>query len=130
MKYFAVLDENNIVINAHVTEENNTIINGSAYADDETPEEDLEYTTTYEIEENEMEYSVDGSITINSAAIGYKYDADLNAFIPPCPDDTYILNTQTFEWEPDPELEYDLHGDGVMYRYVPELNGWQPSPTP
>lgn len=108
MKYFAVLDENNIVTDANVVEED----------------------SEYEIQENTIPYSIDSSITNNSAAIGYTYNADLNAFIPPRPDDTYILNTQTFEWEPDPELGYDLHGDGILYKYVPELKGWIPSPTP
>ena len=103
MKYFAVLDENNIVINAHVLEE------------------DIEY----EVQINEIPYSMDSSITNNPAAIGYRYDKDLNAFIPPCPNDTYILNTQTFEWEPDPELYYDLHGDGVLYKYDSDLKGWK-----
>jgi hypothetical protein len=130
MKYFAVLDENNIVINSYIIKENNTIVNGSAFEGDERPEVNLEYAIEYEIKENKIEYSMDNSITNNSASIGYKYDADLNAFIPPCLNDTYILNTQTFEWEPDLELEYDLHGDGVMYKYVPELNGWKPAPTP
>lgn len=132
MKYFATLDENNVVINTSVTEENNVIVNGSAFQEDVISEEDLEYATEYEIEENQIEYSIDNSITNNPASIGYKYDANLNAFIPPCPNETYILNTQTFEWEADPELEYDLHGDGIMYKYVPELNGWtlsEPSST-
>jgi hypothetical protein len=102
MKYFAVLDENNIVTDAHVVEE------------------DAEYV----IQENIISYSMDNSITNNPAAIGYTYNADLNAFIPPQLDDTYILNTQTFEWEPNPELEYDLHGDGILYKYDPDLKGW------
>lgn len=103
MKYFALLAENKIVINAFVIEDDNT-----------------EYT----LDENVIEYSMDPSITNNPAAVGYTYNVDLNAFIPPCPDETYILNTQTFEWEPDPELEYDLHGDGILYKYVPDLKGW------
>lgn len=36
----------------------------------------------------------------NIPVIGYTFDEELNAFIPPKPDDTYVLNTTTFEWEP------------------------------
>ena len=69
-----------------------------------------------------IEYSEDKSTTNNTAVIDSFYDEDLNAFILPKPDETYILNTETFEWEPDPEVEYDLHGDGKMYKWI--KNGW------
>lgn len=107
MKYFAELDENNIVINAWVSDKD---LNDS--------------------NQNIIEYSEDTSITNNIAAIGHTYDSNLNAFIPPQPDLTYILNTQTFEWEPDENLEYDLHGDGKLYRYNRELKGWIPTWDP
>lgn len=107
MRYFAELDENNIVINAWVSDN-----------DLDNPDQ------------NTIEYSEDTSITNNAAAIGHIYDSNLNAFIPPQPDPTYILNTQTFEWEPDENLEYDLHGDGKLYRYNKELNGWTPTWDP
>ena len=113
MKYFAILDENNIVINAQTVDD--TIV----YEEDEVSLE-----TIISNDPRSIEYSLDTSITNNPASIGYRYDSNLNAFIPPCSDDTYILNTQTFEWEPDPELEYDLHGNGIMYRYSSELKGW------
>ena len=106
MRYFAELDENNIVINDWVSDQ----------GDDSN--------------QNTIEYSEDTSITNNSAAIGHTYDSNLNAFIPPQPDPTYILNTQTFEWEPDENLKYDLHGDGKLYRYNRELKGWIPTWDP
>ena len=106
MRYFAELDENNLVINA---------ILGENTPEDESPNRFLEYSLD------------DTSITNNPASIGYTYDENLNAFIPPQSDPTYILNTQTFEWEPDENLEYDLHGDGKLYRYNKQLNGWNPT---
>lgn len=105
MRYFAELDENNIVTNAWTSDGD---FNG----------------------ENIIEYSEDTSITNNMANLGHTYDSSLNAFIPPQPDPTYILNTQTFEWEPDENLEYDLHGDGKLYRYNRELKGWTPTWDP
>lgn len=107
MKYFAELDENNIVTSAWVTDN------------------DLEIP-----DQNTIEYSEDTSITNNQPIIGSTYDENLNAFIPPQPDPTYILNAETFEWEPDENLKYDLHGDGKLYRYNKELNGWTPTWDP
>jgi len=61
-------------------------------------------------------------ITNNEPLEDYFYNEDLNAFISPKPDPTYVLNNQSFEWEPDQQLEYNLHGDGVMYKW--NGSGW------
>lgn len=42
----------------------------------------------------------DCTTTANEAEIGFTYDADLNAFIPPRPEGDYVLNTETYEWDP------------------------------
>ena len=36
----------------------------------------------------------------NYAGVGYSYDADRDAFIPPKPDKSWILNEDTCLWEP------------------------------
>lgn len=108
MRYFAELDENNLVMNAFIIDSDGLL-------------PDVPDSHRF------LEYSEDTSITNNPASIGYTYYDDLNAFISSQPDPTYILNTQTFEWEPDENLEYDLHGDGKLYRYNRELNGWTPT---
>lgn len=43
----------------------------------------------------------DGGIPLrkNYAGIGYSYDTDLDAFIPPKPYPSWLLNTQTCLWE-------------------------------
>lgn len=64
-----------------------------------------------------QEYSLDNSITNTPGSVEYTYNEELNAFIPPQDDPTYILNTETFEWEPNPNIDYDLNGDGIMYRW-------------
>ena len=73
-----------------------------------------------------IEYSDDGSITNNRAELFYVYDPDLNVFVKEKPDPTYIINTETYEWEPDPTLEYDINGNGCMCRYNPETKSWIP----
>lgn len=64
---------------------------------------------------------------INSPGVGYTYDSAKNGFIAPSPDETYVLNEVTLEWEPDPEKLYDLHGDGKLYRYDSENLCWWPT---
>ena len=48
------------------------------------------------------EPSVDQSKALrgNYAGIGYTYYEDLDAFIPPKPDGEWVLNEETFSWEP------------------------------
>lgn len=36
----------------------------------------------------------------NFAGVGYTYDRDLDAFIPPKPQGNFVLNTETCLWEP------------------------------
>jgi hypothetical protein len=41
----------------------------------------------------------------NYAGIGFTYDAVRDAFIPPKPDDSYVLNDETCLWEPLIEID-------------------------
>jgi len=70
---------------------------------------------------------IDCTTTVNQPIIGATYDPIKNVFIPPKPNDDYILDETTFEWYPDPSKEFDLHGDGKLYRYNPENNSWIPT---
>jgi hypothetical protein len=100
----------------------NTIVINSENLPDEisvfpTPEEHIlhNYDETYTI----VEYSLDNSITNNVGIVEYFYDEYLNAFIDEDAkvDDTYIFNFDTSSWEPDLNIDYDLYGDGVMYKW-------------
>ena len=42
-------------------------------------------------------------LRMNFAGIGYTYDAMRNAFIPPQPADTWLLDEATCLWHPPPE---------------------------
>lgn len=112
MPNYAILDSNNFVV-------------GMVNSDPS----DLP-SITYHFDKNFYsikEYSIDDqSITNNKAELFYTYYSDANAFLDQKPDPTYIINTETYEWEPDPTLEYDLDGDGCMCRYNPETKTWTP----
>ena len=48
----------------------------------------------------------------NLAGIGFTYDNELDAFIPPKPFDSWILNEETAQWEaPTPRPEGDYYWD-------------------
>lgn len=48
---------------------------------------------------NWLETWADGGRRKNYAGIGYAYDAQLDAFIPPKPYASWVLDEETFQWE-------------------------------
>jgi hypothetical protein len=108
---FAVLDKHSVVINVVLAE-------GEPLFDQDSQ--------SYQPALNYILCNAPESLNVNEPAIGYNFVEDLNAFIPSQPDPTYLLNTSTYLWEPDPSLEYDLHGDGKLYRYDPVEACWIP----
>jgi hypothetical protein len=55
------------------------------------------------------------------AGIGYTWDAERNAFIPPKPYDSWILNEDTYRWEPP--VAYPE--DGLGYDWNEETLSWE-----
>lgn len=56
----------------------------------------------------------------NHAGIGYSYDRELDAFIPPKPFNKWILNKETCYWEPP----VPMPDDGMRYRWSDDLDSW------
>jgi hypothetical protein len=121
-RFFAILDKDNKVVNAHVFPKNPEPITTLENPEPITTLKPEDLLDSYPEDHNLQEYSEDVSITNNLGSIGYTYDLSLNAFIPPKPEETYILNTETYTWEPDVNMEYDLHKDGIMYKW--NGSGW------
>jgi hypothetical protein len=64
--------------------------------------------------------SYNGNIRKNYAGIGYTYNADIDAFIPPKPFASWVLNNETAQWEaPVPMPE-----DDKMYSWDEETISW------
>lgn len=61
----------------------------------------------------------------NFAGIGYTYDPDMDAFIPPKPYPSWILNTDTCWWEPP--VPYPTDSETLMEWNEGEVN-WVPAP--
>ena len=92
MAHFAKLDENNIVLEVNVV--NNDVLtkdeeaSGIAFL--------TEWSGGYT---NWKQTSYNGTIRKNYAGIGYTYDEERDAFIPPKPEGNFILNEDTCLWE-------------------------------
>lgn len=66
-----------------------------------------------------IQTSYNNNIRKNFAGIGFKYDDDLDAFIPPKPFTSWTLNEETCQWEaPTPMPE-----EG-MYMWDEEVQNW------
>lgn len=72
----------------------------------------------------------DGGVALrgNYAGIGYVYDAELDAFYPPSPYTSWILNATTFAWQPPVPMPVE---EGKMYAWNEETQSWDDvTPTP
>jgi hypothetical protein len=111
MAHYTFLDSNNIVteVITGVDEEiiqtdlNGTQVGGSSEA----------WETFYGNIRNQVckRTSYNGNYRKNYAGIGYKYDQERDAFIPPKPFNKWVLNEETCQWEspvpyPDDENQY------------------------
>lgn len=89
-KFYAILDQDNLVINCVLwpidKDINELIIN--------------QYSERYIAKE----YSENNRITNNPAGIGLYYHEDMNAFVSRNPGVDYVLNPETYQWEIDKEV--------------------------
>jgi hypothetical protein len=56
----------------------------------------------------------------NYAGIGYTYDADIDAFVPPKPFASWVLNSGTAQWEAPTQMP----DDGKMYSWNEATTSW------
>jgi len=105
MAYFAKLDENNIVLEIHSVHNNELL-------DSNGVEQELLGYAFLKNWSGGYQYwkqtSFNGRIRKNPAGIGYSYDLARDAFVPPKPFASWVLNEDTCQWEPPvprPEVE-------------------------
>ena len=90
MKYFAKLDENNIVLNVEP-------VNEGAAA---TEAKGIEFLNKTHGHASWKECSKDKSMRKNPAMLGGTYDEGRDAFIPAKPFPSWTLNETTCDWDP------------------------------
>ena len=102
MSHFAKLDNNNIVQEVIVADQQfiNTGVVGDVF--------------------RWVQTSYNGNFRKNFAGIGYKYDRIRDAFIPPQPYLSWVLNEETCRWEaPIPYPD-----DGQLYSWDESTKSW------
>jgi hypothetical protein len=121
MAHFAKLDENNIVTQVIVVANKDTSdVNGV----------EKEYIGAAFCEKlfggTWKQTSYNGNFRKNYAGIGYSYNADIDAFVPPKPHNSWILNNTTAQWEaPTPLPEDSGTGDPPKYySWNEETTSW------
>jgi hypothetical protein len=112
LAHYAFLDDNNIVTEVITGRDEWEVVDG--ISDWETYYGNLRGQRC-------IRTSYNANIRKNYAGIGFRYDDDLDAFIPPQPFRSWILNEETAQWEaPIPYPEGDL-----MYSWNEELGDWE-----
>ena len=119
MAHFAKLDENNVVTEVHVVANKDTSdANGV----------EKEYIGQAFLEKlfggNWKQTSYNGNIRKNYAGIGYTYNADIDAFVPPQPYASWTLNNETAQWEAPTPMPADA-GTGEP----PKMYSWDEATT-
>jgi hypothetical protein len=110
MAHYAYIDENNIVVMVTVGKDETELIDGL--------DTEIYYAqgTTYTVKRT----SYNGNIRKNYAGIGYTYDESRDAFIPPKPFPSCVLNEETCNWEaPVPRPQDNKH-----YRWDEATLSW------
>lgn len=71
-----------------------------------------------------VQTSYNGKIRKNYAGIGYTYDTALDAFVPPKPYPSWLLNSETAQWE----APVPMPTDGAMYSWDEAAGNWVAAP--
>jgi len=107
MAHFAKLDDNNVVIDVNAVHNNELLDNGV-----ESEAKGVEFLTSRSNgHSNWKQTSYNASIRKNYAGVGYTYDATRDAFIPPKPLASWLLNKESCQWAPP--IAYPT--DGKIY---------------
>jgi hypothetical protein len=108
MSHFAQIDENNIVIQ---------VCTGS----NSDPNRDEGYQLLVDTFGGRwIKTSYNNSIRKNYAGIGYRYDEERDAFIPPKPFESWFLDEETCNWKPP----IDRPEDENIYKWNEESQTW------
>lgn len=117
MGHFAKIDDQNVVIDVIVV--NNETLNNLPFPESETV--GVAFLTDWSGGyTNWKQTSYNANFRKNYAGVGYTYDATLDAFIPPKPFPSWLLDTNTCQWEPPAPYPTD----GKMYTWDEEAQQW------
>lgn len=117
MANFAKLDENNVVLGVYVVH-NNELLDENGQ---ESEQKGIDFLTVWSGGySNWKQSSYNKKFRKNHAGIGYTYDPQRDAFIPPKPFESWLLNEETCLW--DPPLPFP--NDGSEYDWDEATMSW------
>jgi hypothetical protein len=117
MAHFAKLDENNVVLQVTVINNIEMLAADGSESEMMGVEFLIRWSGGYS---NWKQTSYNGKIRKNYAGVGYTYDATRDAFIPPQPFPSWVLNEETCLW--DSPIAYPA--DGQRYQWDESSNAW------
>lgn len=116
MAHFAQLDENNVVTQVIVVHNNELMDNGV-----ESEAKGIAFCQSLFPNTNWKQTSYNGNIRKNYAGIGFTYDAHRDAFIPPKPYPSWLLDEATCTWQPPIKMPTD----GKIYSWNEATTSWK-----
>jgi hypothetical protein len=124
MSHFAVIDENNIVTQVLVIEQD--VIDTGHFGDPKT------FVQTSYNTRGGVHYGSDGqpdgkvALRKNYAGIGYSYDKERDAFIPPKPFLSWVIDEETCYWVAPVSMPDSTNLDpGLSYVWDEETVSWK-----
>ena len=117
MAHFARIDKNNIVQHVCIIDNENLL--------NENKQEEEDFGIAYlnkihGVGSTWVQTSYNGNLRKNYAGIGFTYDSERDAFIPPQIYDSWTLNEDTCQWEapkayPDDDKDYEWNEDNETW---------------
>lgn len=117
MAHFAKLDANNVVLEVHVVHNNELLDENGVEQEQRGIDFLINWSNGY-LAWKQTSYN--GTFRKNYAGIGYTYRADIDAFVPPQPFASWVLNEMTAQWEPP--VPYPT--DGNLYQWDEATTNW------
>ena len=114
MAHFAEIGEDNIVIRVIVVNNEELMVDGQ-----ESEAKGAQFCRDL-LGGVWKQTSYNGNFRKNYAGTGYRYDSQRDAFIPPKPYNSWILNEETCLWQPP--IEYP--NDGNLYSWNEDSQNW------
>jgi hypothetical protein len=117
MAHFAKLDENNVVTEVHVVNNIEMLAADGSESEMMGVAFLIRWSGGYS---NWKQTSYNGRIRKNYAGIGYTYDSARDAFIPPKPFASWVLNEDTCQWG----APVAMPTDGQRYYWDEATTSW------
>ena len=124
MAHFAKIDENNVVTQV-------IVVDNKDITDPFTGQEDEILGIAFckkLLGGNWVQTSYNNNLRVRYAGIGYTYNKAIDAFVPPKPFESWVLNTETADWEspvgPAPALTEAETEARSRYEWDEENGAW------